>query len=50
MDITEQRRYGAAFRALEEFEECARKVAEPSREATEPARDGLAGGALQPKS
>jgi hypothetical protein len=49
MDIAEQRRYGAAFRALEEFEERARKVAELSREATELARDGLANGALEPK-
>ncbi|PZH18356.1 SAM-dependent methyltransferase [Streptomyces sp. NTH33] len=48
MDIAEQRRYGAAFRALKEFEECARKVAELSREATELARDGLVGGALEP--
>ncbi|MFF8309712.1 N-6 DNA methylase [Streptomyces lydicus] len=48
MDITEQRRYGAAFRALQEFEERARRVAELSRDATALARDGLDNGALAP--
>jgi hypothetical protein len=48
MDITEQRRYGAAFRALEEFEERARKVVELSRDAAALARDGLGNGALTP--
>ncbi|MEU6809770.1 N-6 DNA methylase [Streptomyces sp. NPDC046831] len=50
MDIVEQRRYGAAFRALQEFEERARRVAELSREATDLARDGLANGALEPEN
>ncbi|MEU9223809.1 N-6 DNA methylase [Streptomyces massasporeus] len=50
MDITEQRRYGAAFRALQEFEERARRVAELSRDAATLARDGLGNGALAPES
>ncbi|MEU0243409.1 N-6 DNA methylase [Streptomyces sp. NPDC006235] len=49
MDITEQRRYGAAFRALQEFEERARRVAELSRDVTALARDGLGNGALAPE-
>ncbi|MGW3443013.1 N-6 DNA methylase [Streptomyces sp. NPDC001076] len=48
MDIAEQRRYGAAFRALQEFEERARKVAELSKQAAALARDGLGNGALTP--
>jgi hypothetical protein len=50
MDITEQRRYGAAFRALHEFEERARAVVELSRDAATLARDGLGNGALAPES
>ncbi|MFF9124008.1 N-6 DNA methylase [Streptomyces sp. NPDC014889] len=50
MDIAEQRRYGAAFRALQEFEERARRIAELSRDAAALARDGLANGALEPDS
>lgn len=50
MDITEQRRYGAAFRALQEFEERARRVVELSRDAAALARDGLGNGALAPDS
>jgi hypothetical protein len=49
MDITEQRRYGAAFRALHEFEERARTVVELSRDAATLARDGLGNGALAPE-
>ncbi|MEU8654159.1 N-6 DNA methylase [Streptomyces sp. NPDC048737] len=49
MDITEQRRYGAAFRALQEFEERARRVMELSRDAAALARDGLGNGALTPE-
>ncbi|MGW0816214.1 HsdM family class I SAM-dependent methyltransferase [Streptomyces viridiviolaceus] len=49
MDITEQRRYGAAFRRLQEFEERTRRVAELSRQAAELARDGLGNGALVPQ-
>ncbi|MER7817845.1 N-6 DNA methylase [Streptomyces sp. NPDC096153] len=48
MDITEQRRYGAAFRALQEFEQLARRVAELSKQASHVARDGLGNGALAP--
>ncbi|CAH9417066.1 SAM-dependent methyltransferase [Streptomyces globisporus] len=50
MDITEQRRYGAAFRALQEFEERTRRVVELSRDAATLARDGLGNGALAPDS
>ncbi|WP_411147565.1 N-6 DNA methylase [Streptomyces sp. A30] len=50
MDITEQRRYGAAFRALQEFEERARRVVELSRDAATLARDGLGNGALAPEN
>ncbi|MFE2056683.1 N-6 DNA methylase [Streptomyces sp. NPDC059446] len=49
MDITEQRRYGAAFRALQEFEERSRRVVELSRDAATLARDGLGNGALAPE-
>ncbi|MEU5704245.1 N-6 DNA methylase [Streptomyces aurantiacus] len=49
-DITEQRRYGAAFRALQEFEERARRVVELSRDAATLARDGLGNGALAPEN
>ncbi|MEU9480182.1 N-6 DNA methylase [Streptomyces sp. NPDC048191] len=48
MDIAEQRRYGAAFRALQEFEELAKRVAELSKQASALARDGLGSGALGP--
>ncbi|OEJ23976.1 N-6 DNA methylase [Streptomyces agglomeratus] len=50
MDITEQRRYGAAFRALQEFEQRARRVVELTRDAATLARDGLDNGALAPES
>ncbi|WSA80457.1 SAM-dependent methyltransferase [Streptomyces sp. NBC_01799] len=49
MEISEQRRYGAAFRMLQEFEERARRVAELSRDAAALARDGLDNGALIPE-
>ncbi|MEU6096196.1 N-6 DNA methylase [Streptomyces sp. NPDC047079] len=48
MDIAEQQRYGAAFRALQEFEELARRVAELSKQASHLAWDGLGNGALAP--
>lgn len=48
MDIADQRRYGAAFRALQEFEELARRVAELSKQTSALARDGLGNGALAP--
>ncbi|WP_432055313.1 N-6 DNA methylase [Streptomyces sp. bgisy022] len=49
MDITTQRRYGAAFRALREFEERARRIAELSRQIAALAQDGLSNGALAPE-
>ncbi|MFC9407213.1 class I SAM-dependent DNA methyltransferase [[Kitasatospora] papulosa] len=49
MDIADQRRYGAAFRALSAFEEGMRKVGDLSRQLSEVARDGLAAGALMPE-
>ncbi|MFF8710625.1 N-6 DNA methylase [Streptomyces sp. NPDC015184] len=49
MGIDEQRRYGAAFRAVSEFEEGMRKADELSRRLAEVARDGLATGALTPE-
>ncbi|MFD8648762.1 N-6 DNA methylase [Streptomyces mirabilis] len=49
MDITEQRRYGVAFRALQEFEERTRRVIELSRDAASLARDGLGNGSLMPE-
>ncbi|MET8009887.1 N-6 DNA methylase [Streptomyces sp. NPDC005271] len=49
MEIADQRRYGAAFRALREFEERARKLAELSRETAALARDGLGNGTLVPE-
>lgn len=48
MAVDEQRRYGAAFRALKEFEERVRKVAQLSERAASLARDGLTNGALTP--
>ncbi len=48
MDIAAQRRYGAAFGALREFEERSRRVAELSGQIAALARDGLANGALKP--
>lgn len=49
MDIADQRRYGAAFRALQEFEERTRRLAELSRDAAALARDGLGSGTLVPE-
>ncbi|WP_075738456.1 N-6 DNA methylase [Streptomyces acidiscabies] len=48
-DIAEQRRYGAVFRSLQEFEERTRRIAELSRDVTALARDGLGNGALAPE-
>ncbi|MGD9485205.1 N-6 DNA methylase [Streptomyces sp. TRM70308] len=48
LDVEEQRRYGKAFRALEEFEQRMRAVAELGREAAGLAQDGLNNGALTP--
>ncbi|MFE1554612.1 N-6 DNA methylase [Streptomyces sp. NPDC058734] len=48
MDIAAQRRYGRAFNAVQEFEQCVREVAELGRRAAELARDGLGNGALAP--
>ncbi|MFI9263384.1 N-6 DNA methylase [Streptomyces werraensis] len=49
MDISVQRRYGSAFRALREFDERSRRVAELSRQIAMLARDGLGNGALRPQ-
>ncbi|MET9371494.1 N-6 DNA methylase [Streptomyces griseoflavus] len=49
MDIDAQRRYGSAFRALREFEERSRRVAELSRQIAALAQDGLSNGALRPQ-
>ncbi|MFC9247349.1 N-6 DNA methylase [Streptomyces sp. NPDC057136] len=49
MDITEQRRYGAAFRSLQEFETRMRRVTELSQEVTTLARVGLGSGTLVPE-
>ncbi|MGW0927428.1 N-6 DNA methylase [Streptomyces sp. NPDC002644] len=48
MDIEEQRRYGAAFRTLREFEQCAREIADLTRRIGELAGEGLGNGALAP--
>ncbi|MEU3147078.1 N-6 DNA methylase [Streptomyces sp. NPDC006999] len=49
MDIDAQRGYGSVFRALKEFEERSRRVAELSRQIAALARDGLGNGALRPR-
>nr|GID84745.1 SAM-dependent methyltransferase [Actinoplanes derwentensis] len=48
MDIEEQRRYGAAFRALDEAEETLRTLAEIGVGTIARARDGLTSGTLRP--
>ncbi|MGW2084639.1 N-6 DNA methylase [Streptomyces sp. NPDC001880] len=48
MAVEEQRRYGAAFRALREFEACVGEVARLTEQASALARDGLTNGALVP--
>lgn len=48
MAIQEQRRYGAVFRELAEFEERIRKLAKLGEQAASLARDGLTNGALTP--
>ncbi|MEU2508157.1 N-6 DNA methylase [Streptomyces sp. NPDC007863] len=48
LDIELQRRYGQAFRELQEFEERLSRVAQLGREAVELARGGLGNGALTP--
>ncbi|MGP3756171.1 N-6 DNA methylase [Streptomyces sp. IBSNAI001] len=50
MAVEEQRRYGAAFRALVEFEEGVGHLTELSKQAASLARDGLTSGALRPPS
>ncbi|MFI7382323.1 N-6 DNA methylase [Streptomyces sp. NPDC049813] len=49
MAVEEQRRYGAAFRGLAEFEETMRAVSALSRRLADLARDGLSSGALAPE-
>ncbi|MFR9673346.1 hypothetical protein [Streptomyces sp. TR06-5] len=48
LDIASQRRFGRAFRALQDFERRVQNVADLGQEAAELARDGLTGGALEP--
>ncbi|MBM7437654.1 N-6 DNA methylase [Streptomyces sp. HB132] len=48
MPVEEQRRYGAAFRALKEFEEHIGEVTRLAEQASTLARDGLTSGALMP--
>ncbi|MEU7294911.1 N-6 DNA methylase [Streptomyces exfoliatus] len=50
MGIDDQRRYGAAFRSLVEFERLVRDITELGERAATLARDGLTGGALLPPS
>jgi hypothetical protein len=50
MNIDEQRRYGAVFRAVSAFEADIRRIDELSRRLAEVARDGLASGALAPEA
>ncbi|WP_457027842.1 N-6 DNA methylase [Kitasatospora sp. P5_F3] len=50
MGIEEQRRYGTAFRALQEFEDCTRQLAALSEQAATLAREGLTNGGLYPRS
>ena len=48
MGIEPQRRYGAAFRALQDFEERTRELARLGEQAAALAREGLTNGALNP--
>lgn len=48
MAVADQRRYGAAFRALQEFEERVTNLAELGKRAAALAREGLSHGALRP--
>ncbi|MFI0774659.1 N-6 DNA methylase [Streptomyces sp. NPDC021212] len=48
MSVDEQRRYGAAFRSLQEFEQQAQAVAELAAQAVALAREGLTNGTLTP--
>ncbi|MEV6983395.1 N-6 DNA methylase [Sphaerisporangium sp. NPDC051017] len=50
MSIDDQRLYGAAFRALEEFERRVKELTELSDRAASLARDGLTGGTLRPET
>lgn len=49
MGTDDQRRYGAAFRALEEFERRTEELAALARKAAELTREGLTSGALAPE-
>ena len=48
MDVAEQRRYGAVFRTLDEFEQQTKRVAELVSQVVRLAREGLTNGALVP--
>ena len=49
MSAGEQRRYGAAFRAVAEFERRAKELAAAADQAAQMAREGLTSGALAPE-
>ncbi|MBW6436487.1 hypothetical protein KZ829_22350 [Actinoplanes hulinensis] len=49
MDLEEQRRYGAAFRALDDAEKAPRELSTLGLDAVARARDGLTGGTLRPE-
>ncbi|GAB3698612.1 N-6 DNA methylase [Nocardiopsis oceani] len=49
MSVEEQRRYGAAFRAVAEFERRAKELAAAADQAAKLAREGLTSGALAPE-
>jgi hypothetical protein len=48
MPVEQQRRYGTAFRSLDDFEQRARRITELSAQALALAREGLGSGALRP--
>jgi hypothetical protein len=50
MSVADQLRYGAAFRALDEFERRVKALASLGERAASLARDGLTRGALRPES
>ncbi|MGN9780354.1 N-6 DNA methylase [Nonomuraea sp. ZG12] len=49
MSIEDQRLYGAAFRALDEFERQVKELADLGEQAASMARDGLTSGAIRPQ-
>ncbi|MBB6119497.1 HsdM family class I SAM-dependent methyltransferase [Nocardiopsis algeriensis] len=49
LEVAEQRRYGAAFRAVTDFERRARELSALASQAAELAREGLTSGVLRPE-